>query len=75
MIFFLRNGIAVKFLRMSKKLSFNIAAQLKMLGKKWCVEINGGGGVRSIMARWSKLNYIVNKACFGPPNDKCNNVC
>lgn len=31
-IFFLKNGIAVKFWRMSKKLGFDIAAQLKMLG-------------------------------------------
>lgn len=32
--YFLKNGIAVKFWRMSKKLGFDIAAQLKMLGKK-----------------------------------------
>lgn len=32
--YFLENGMGVKFWRMSKKIGFDIVAQLKILGKK-----------------------------------------
>jgi len=32
--FFLKNGVAVKFWKTSKKWSFDIAAKLKMIGRK-----------------------------------------
>lgn len=47
--YFLKNGIAVKFWKMSKKLGFSIAAQLKILGKKEVCGDNGGGGIRSMV--------------------------